>query len=45
MNEIFIILDNKYSFVELIFENYKNEFIFYDQKYNFEFINHNKLIQ
>lgn len=43
MNEIFIILDNKYSFVELIFENYKNEFIFYDQKYNFEFINHSKL--
>jgi hypothetical protein len=43
MNEIFIILDNKYSFVELIFKDYKNEFIFYDQKYNFEFINHNKL--
>ena len=43
MNEIFLILYNKYSFVELIFENYKNEFTFYDKKYNFEFINNNKL--
>ena len=28
MNEIFIILNDEYSFVELIFENFKNEFIF-----------------
>lgn len=43
MNEIFIILDSKYSFVELIFENYKNELIFGNKKYNFEFLNNNKL--
>lgn len=43
MNEIFIILDNSYSFVNLIFENYKNEFIFHDKKYNFNFIEKNKL--
>ena len=43
MNEIFIILDNSYSFVNLIFENYKNEFTFHNKKYNFEFIEKNKL--
>ena len=29
MNEIFVILDNSYSFVNLIFEDYKNEFTLY----------------
>ena len=43
MNEIFIIIDNKYSFVELIFDEFKNELIFQNDKYNFEFISKNKL--
>ena len=43
MNEIFIILNDKYSFVDLIFENYKNEFTFHDKIYNFEFLHKNKL--
>lgn len=43
MNEIFIILNNSCSFVKLIFENFKNEFVFFDKHYNFEFLNINKL--
>jgi|SaaInlStandDraft_6_1057023.scaffolds.fasta_scaffold03935_4 hypothetical protein len=43
MNEIFIILNDEYSFVELIFENFKNEFIFKNKIYKFEFIDKYKL--
>ncbi len=43
MNEIFIILNNEYSFVNLVFENYKNEFIFKGKYFNFEFLHKNKL--
>jgi hypothetical protein len=39
MNEIFIILKNQYSFINLIFKDFINEFYFYDKKYNFTFIN------
>jgi len=39
MNEIFIILNNQYSFVDLNFENFINEFYFFNKKYNFTFIN------
>ena len=43
MNEIFIILNNEYEFVKLIFEDYKNEFLFKEKHYNFEFLKINKL--
>lgn len=43
MNEIFIILNNEYSFVELIFENFKNELIFENKIFKFDFIDKNKL--
>lgn len=43
MNEIFVIIDNKYNFVNLIFDNYINEFIFFDEKYHFTFVSKNKL--
>lgn len=43
MNEIFVIINEKYSFVNLIFENYKNEFIFFNEKFNFRFVDINKL--
>ena len=39
MNEIFIILKDQYSFINLIFKDFINEFYFYDKKYNFTFIN------
>ena len=43
MNEIYLILNNKHGFVNLIFENFKNEFIFFDKYYNFQFVDKNKL--
>ena len=43
MNEIYLILNNKHGFVNLIFEDFKNEFIFFDKYYNFQFIDKNKL--
>jgi len=43
MNEVFIILNNEYSFVNLIFDNFRNEFIFHDRYYNFQFLDKNRL--
>jgi hypothetical protein len=43
MNEIFIIINNKFGFVTLIFENYKNEFVFFDKVFKFQFIDKNKI--
>jgi hypothetical protein len=43
MNEIFIILKNKNDMVNLIFDNFKNECLFLNERYNFTFISKNKL--
>lgn len=43
MNEIFIIINDENSIVELIFENYKNEFKFNNRHFNFKFLDKNKL--
>ena len=43
MNEIYLILNNKHGFVNLIFEDFKNEFIFDDKLFHFQFIDKNKL--
>ena len=43
MNEIFIIINNKFGFVTLIFEDYKNEFIFFEKVFKFQFIEKNKI--
>ena len=43
MNEIFININDKFDFVYLIFDNFKNELIFFKEIYKFTFISKNKL--
>jgi len=38
MNEIFININDKFDFVYLIFDNFKNELIFFKEIYKFTFI-------
>ena len=40
----FVIINNKFSFVKLIFEDYKNEFIFLEKVFKFQFIDKNNTL-